>query len=701
MYAQEQIKQIQTNTLQWLDDQLALEVNEQNIELLREVLRFHEHRYYVENDPSISDAEYDRIYKKLESAEKAHPDWITRDSPTQRVGVGMIKDFPKTQHLVPMLSLENSYDAEDLLDWDRKARELSGLEEVEYTVEPKFDGASISLVYEDDRLLRGVTRGDGETGDDITPNIFQIRSIPLSASFSIHNIKQIEIRGEVMITKEHFRQYNEKLMEEGIPPLANPRNAAAGSLRIKDPKIVRDRNLVGFLYHVSDITKLSPDQTLHQHTHASMIELLWNLGFKSPKQEIKIVKGIQAVLEEVNAYEKKRDDLPYEIDGLVIKVNQLDLQEKLGMTSHHPRWAIAYKFKARQATSTLIGVEFQVGRTGAITPVAKIDPVAVGGVTVSSISVHNEEYIHEKDLRIGDRILIERSGDVIPQIVKSLPEWRSGKEKQISFPTKCPVCHEQLQKSESEAVWRCVNAVCAAQVVERIIHFVSKDAMDIRSLGDANVRKFHSMHWLNDIPGVYSLPFDSLSKLDGFGPKSVQNLHSAIEASKKQPLYRLIYALGIRFVGETTAKTLARHINHLFDLKTMSIEQLQGLEDVGIKVATSIHDFFQLPEHQSMLKKLEELGLNMTAEKSSVSDGNLSGNTFLFTGTLPTLKRSQAEAMVEQLGGQLLSGVSSKLNFLVVGDDAGSKLEKAKKIPSIKILSEAEFLELLNSNNKQ
>jgi DNA ligase (NAD+) len=701
MYAQEQIKQIQANTLQWLDDQLALEVSEENIELLREVLRFHEHRYYVENDPSISDAEYDRIYKKLESAEKAHPDWITRDSPTQRVGVGMIKDFPKTQHLVPMLSLENSYDAEDLLDWDRKARELSGLEEVEYTVEPKFDGASISLVYEDDRLLRGVTRGDGETGDDITPNIFQIRSIPLSASFSKHNIKQIEIRGEVMITKEHFRQYNEKLMEEGVPPLANPRNAAAGSLRIKDPKIVRERNLVGFLYHVSYITSLNAGQTLHQHTHASMIDLLWNLGFKSPKQEIKVVKGIQAVLEEIGAYEKKRDDLPYEIDGLVIKVNQLGLQEKLGMTSHHPRWAIAYKFKARQATSTLIGVEFQVGRTGAITPVAKIDPVAVGGVTVSSISVHNEEYIHEKDLRIGDRILIERSGDVIPQIVKSLPEWRNGQEKPISFPKECPVCHEQLHKSESEAVWRCVNAGCAAQVVERIIHFVSKDAMDIRSLGDANVRKFHSLHWLNDIPGVYSLPFDALSKLDGFGPKSVQNLQSAIETSKKQPLYRLIYALGIRFVGETTAKTLARHINHLFDLKTMSVEQLQGLEDVGIKVASSIQDFFQLPEHQSMLKKLEELGLNMTAEKSSVTEGNLSGNTFLFTGTLPTLKRSNAEAMVEQRGGQLLSGVSSKLNFLVVGDDAGSKLEKAKKIPSIKILSEAEFLELLNSNNKQ
>lgn len=700
MYDSEHIKTIQANTLKWLDAKQVLSVTQENIAELREVLRFHEYRYYVLNEPSISDVEYDCIYKKLEGAEKAHPDWVTPDSPTQRVGVGLIKDFPKTRHLVPMLSLENSYDAEDLLDWDRKARELSGLEALEYTVEPKFDGASISLVYENDRLLRGVTRGDGETGDDITPNIYQIRSIPLSATFSTHNIRQIEIRGEIMMTKEHFRRYNEKLMEEGVPPLANPRNAAAGTLRIKDPKIVRERNLVGFLYHVSDINWINnaANQSLEQHT--SMIDMLWDLGFKSPKKEIKICKGIQAVVDEINAFEKKRDDLPYEIDGMVIKVNDLGLQEKLGMTSHHPRWAIAYKFKARQATSKLLDVEFQVGRTGAVTPVAKIDPVAVGGVTVSSISIHNEEYIKDKDLHIGDRVLIERSGDVIPQIVKALPEWRTGEEKLIHFPKHCPVCEESLHKPEEEAVWRCINAACAAQVVERIIHFVSKDAMDIRSLGEANVRKFHALHWLNDIPGIYALPFDAMEKLDGFGPKSIQNLRAAIEQSKHQPLYRLIYGLGIRFVGETTAKTLARHIHHLFDLEKMSLEELQQLEDVGIKVATSIHDFFRRPEHIRMLKTLETIGLNLVSEKQVQTSGNLSGKTFLFTGTLPTLKRSEAESMVEAQGGQLLSGVSSKLNFLIVGEDAGSKLEKAKKIPSIQILSEEEFLNMVRGSNQ-
>jgi DNA ligase (NAD+) len=700
MYASEQIKTIQANTLKWLDEKLELNVTQDNIVDLREVLRFHEYRYYVLNDPSISDVEYDRIYKKLEQVEKAHPDWVTSDSPTQRVGVGLIKDFPKTRHLVPMLSLENSYNTEDLLDWDRKARELSGLENLEYTVEPKFDGASISLVYENDKLLRGVTRGDGETGDDITPNIYQIRSIPLSAKFSTHNIRQIEIRGEIMITKEQFRRYNEKLMEEGVPPLANPRNAAAGTLRIKDPKIVRERNLVGFLYHVSDINWINNSSTQSLTKHASMIDMLWDLGFKSPKEEIKICKGIQAVVEEINAYEKQRDALPYEIDGMVIKVNELGLQEKLGMTSHHPRWAIAYKFKARQATSKLLDVEFQVGRTGAVTPVAKIDPVSVGGVTVSSISIHNEDYIKEKDLHIGDRVLIERSGDVIPQIVKALPEWRTGAEKPIHFPMHCPVCQQALHKPEEEAIWRCINAACAAQVLERIIHFVSKDAMDIRSMGEANVRKFHSLHWLKDIPGVYALPFDDMAQLEGFGSKSVQNLKTAIEQSKHQPLYRLIYGLGIRFVGETTAKTLARHIHHLFDLEKMSLEELQQLEDVGIKVATSIHDFFRHPEHIRMLQKLEEIGLNLASEKQTQTGGSLSGKTFLFTGTLPTLKRSEAEAMVEGQGGQLLSGVSSKLNFLIVGDDAGSKLEKAKKIPSIQILTEEEFLNMLKGSNQ-
>jgi DNA ligase (NAD+) len=377
MYSKEQIISLQHNTLEWLSEKQSVEINTNNIETLRDILRFHEHRYYVENDPLISDYEYDMLYKKLEHFEKENPSLVTKDSPTQRVGKGLIKDFPKTQHLVPMLSLENSYNDEDLFDWDRKAKELSGLDIIEYSVEPKFDGASISLIYENDMLVRGVTRGDGEIGDDITPNVKQIKSIPLSATFSKHNIQQIEIRGEILMNKNNFKKYNESLMEEGLPPLANPRNAAAGSLRIKDTAIVSRRNLEGFLYHVSFISKQNENISDSVHSHSDMLKLLWELGFRSPKKEMKVVSGIQGVIDFVNEFEKQRDNLPYEIDGMVIKVNNLDLQEKLGMTSHHPRWAIAFKFKARQATSKLLAVEYQVGRTGAVTPVAKIQPVPV------------------------------------------------------------------------------------------------------------------------------------------------------------------------------------------------------------------------------------------------------------------------------------------------------------------------------------
>ena len=687
----------QTKTLQGITEALlksGKDIDESSIEVLRDALRFHENRYYVQTDPLISDAEYDGLYKQLEKIEKKNPALITVNSPTQRVGEGLIKDFPKVQHLVPMLSLENSYDAADLLDWDRKARELSGLENIEYCIEPKFDGASVSLVYEDDLLTKGTTRGDGETGDDITPNIKQIRSIPLSAAFSKYGVQQIEIRGEVLMNKKNFKKYNDALIEEGLPPLANPRNSAAGSLRIKDTAEVSRRNLEGFLYHVSYINGINNDHS-EPETHAGMLDMLWQLGFRSPKKEMKVVKGIEAVIEHVQAFESKRDDLPYEIDGMVIKVNDIQLQEKLGMTSHHPRWAIAFKFKARQATSKLLAVEYQVGRTGAVTPVAKIKPVQVGGVTVSSISIHNEEYIKEKDLKINDTLLIERSGDVIPQIVKSYAELRDGTETDIKFLKTCPSCKRALFKTEDEAVWRCINLNCEAQVVERIIHFVSKDAMDIRSFGEANVRKFYKMGFLKDIPGIYSIDIDTLRNLEGFGEKSINNLREAIEKSKLQPLHRLIYALGIRYVGETTAKTLAQSIKNIFDLGAYNLEQLQQLSDVGVKVAGSIYEFFQNNDNLQLLKKLEGLGIKMEKREPSVGGGNLSGQTFLFTGTLTRLKRNVAEEAVETNGGKLLSGVSSKLNYLVVGEDAGSKLEKAKKIPGIKIISEEEFLRLL------
>jgi DNA ligase (NAD+) len=430
-----------------------------------------------------------------------------------------------------------------------------------------------------------------------------------------------------------------------------------------------------------------------------MLDMLWDLGFRSPKKEKKAVTGIDAVVDYCLSFEAGRDNLPYEIDGMVIKVDNIALQEKMGMTSHHPRWAIAFKFKARQASTKLTSIEFQVGRTGAVTPVAKLQPVSVGGVTVSSISVHNEEYIKEKDLKIGDTVLIERAGDVIPQIVKSLPELRDGSEQTIVFPTHCPACNAPLSKEETEAVWRCNSSTCEAQVVEKIIHFVSKDALDIKSFGESNVRKFYELGLITDVPSIYSLDFERIGILEGFGKKSIENLRAALEASKKQPLYRLIYGLGIRFIGETTAKTLANAVDHLLDFTSKTEEDLLALEDVGVKVAKSIVDFFADKKNIELLHKLEAVGLDLKNQKKAAPVGSsLTGQTFLFTGTLPTLKRNAAEQMAADLGGVIASGVSSKLNYLVVGEDAGSKLEKAKKINTIHIISEAEFIQLIESS---
>lgn len=691
MYTKAQTQELQTLTKKLFKH--AVDIAD-----LREVLRFHEYRYYVLNDPLVSDFEYDTLYKALEQEEQKHPELVTPDSPTQRVGNSLNKEFVTVSHLVPMLSLENSYNETDLIDWDRKAKGLIKADVIEYSAEPKFDGASISLIYENDLLVRAATRGDGAEGEEITTNIKQVKSIPLSAKFSSYGIQQIEIRGEVLMTKQNFAKYNELLASEGLPPLANPRNAASGSLRMKDPRIVRKRGLEGIFYHVSDYTKL-PSSTLTQllNSHSGTLEMLWALGFKSPVQQKKVIEGIEGVVSFCHQFEMQREELPYEIDGMVIKVNSVELQKRMGSTTHHPRWAMAFKFKARQATSKLTRVEFQVGRTGSITPVAKIEPVHIGGVTVGSISLFNPDVIKEKDLRIGDTVIVERAGDVIPYIVKSLPELRNGSERKIVFPDKCPVCKDSLVRPEGEAVMRCVNINCEAQVVERIIHFVSKDAMDIKSFGEANIRKFYELGYLKDIPGIYTLDFEKIGTLEGFGKRSVDNLQAAIEQSKSQPLHRLIFGLGIRYVGETTAKTLAVSVTDLMEFKDFSEDDLKQLEDVGVKVAASIVQFFQLPDNLTMLGHLRQLGVSMSGSRKEIKKGIFTGSSFLFTGTLPTLKRSEAEKLVEDNGGNILSGVNNKLQYLVVGEDAGSKLDKAKKIGSIKILTETDFLKLLQS----
>jgi DNA ligase (NAD+) len=671
-------------------------------ERLRAVINYADWKYYVNDNPVLADAEYDALFKQLKDIEQSYPNLITADSPTQRVAIGLSEQFPTVQHWVPMLSLENSYNAADLMDWDRKCREALHGQTVVYTVEPKYDGAGISLYYEDDRLVRGATRGDGLLGEDITPNIRQIKSIPLTAKISSAGVKSLEIRGEVIIHKETFAKYNLQRQEQGLPPLANPRNAASGTLRMLDPREVAKRGLSAMLYHISYHTTLAnqsePEVLLH---HYDSLKWLYQLGFATPVHQLKQCQSIEEVVEYCATMEAKRDELPFEIDGMVIKVNSLLQQDVLGMTTHHPRWAIAYKFQARQATSKLLRVEFQVGRTGNITPVAKIEPVPIGGVVVSSISLFNEDVIKEKDLKIGDTVLVERAGDVIPYIVKSSAELRNGSETAIVFPTHCPVCNEPLFKPKDEAAWRCINANCEAQVVERIIHFASKDAMDIRSFGDKIIRRFYELSIVKHVADIYKIDYSKLQGLEKFGAKSIENLQAAIEKSKQQPLHRLIFGLGIRYVGETTAKTLANAVQHLKDLASWSEEQLCTLEDIGPKVAGSVYQFFQIEDNLAMLDELEAVGLSLTNHHNNNSipaDGSLGGQSFLFTGTLSHFKRSDAEAMVEAKGGIILSGVSSKLNYLVVGTDAGSKLEKAKKIGTIKILSEQDFLKLIDQN---
>ncbi|NPA53215.1 MAG: DNA ligase (NAD(+)) LigA [Aquificae bacterium] len=708
MYTPEKEKELIEKTKELLklsiDDIKDKRQAEEIVKQLREVIRYHDWRYYVLASPVISDYEYDKLFHLLKEIEKKWPELITPDSPTQRVASGLTKEFPEVKHLAPMLSLDNSYDEEDLRDFDRRVKELTGLSEIEYAVEPKFDGAGIALVYENNRFIRGATRGDGIVGEDITQNLKTIKTIPLYADFKKYGIKLIEIRGEVLMRKDVFKKLNEERLEEGLPPFANPRNAAAGSLRLQDPKEVAKRKLEAFVYQITYATDEKGENLLGTKIryHYDAIKMLYSLGFRTPipEKEIKVFKGIDKVIEYCKEWEKKRDEYPYELDGMVIKVNDISLYPKLGMTSHHPRWAIAFKFKPRQATTRIIDVVFQVGRTGAVTPVAKVEPVEIGGVIVSSVSLINEDFIKEKDIRIGDLVLIERAGDVIPYIVKVIKEARTGKEKPIVFPKNCPSCGSPLVKLPGEAVWRCMNANCPAQVVERITYFASKDAMDIRGLGYNTVKKFYELGFLRRIPDIYRLPYEKIKQLPGWGEKSVENLKKAIEESKNRPIHRLITGLSIRYVGKVTAKKLAEYIKCVEDLKDWTVEQLQSIPDIGYVVAHSIYDFFHNEENIKMIYELKELGVKTCKdEEEEKREKILEGKTFVFTGTLSCCSREKAQELVESLGGKVSSSVSKKTTYLVVGENPGSKLEKAKKL-GVKILSEEEFLNLLEENKK-
>jgi DNA ligase (NAD+) len=677
----------------------AWQADEKTIQDLQNAIRFHDWCYYVLSEPRITDAEYDVLFTRLKELEKSNPLFITPDSPTQRVARGLTENFEPVQHLTGMLSLDNSYNESDLIEFDRRVKELTGSADIEYCVEPKFDGASIALVYENDRLIRAATRGDGAIGEDITNNAKALPSIPLRANFSDHGIHKVEIRGEVIIRRSVFEQMNAGRIAAGEKPFQNPRNTASGSLRLKNPDEVRSRKLEAILYHISFAEDKQGNNLLSSalETHAHCVEILHACGFATPLTEMKVCRSMTEVLDFIRFWENKRNVFDIDTDGMVIKVNSLLRQHQCGSTAHHPRWAIAFKFAAKRAQSKLIKVEFQVGRTGAITPVAKIEPVALAGVTISSLSLHNEDFIKEKNIRINDVVLVERAGEVIPYLVGVVENLRTGKETHIEFPTNCPSCGTPLVKADEEAVWRCYNADCPAQIEERVIHFVSKEAMDIEGLGRNIVIDFINRGYIRNIEDIYQLPYERILSLEGWGEKSVMNLQAGVEASKSRPLWRLIHALGIRHVGVATSKDLSLHIHSVFELQDKSIEWFMNIEGIGPKVAKSIRDFFSNQANRSLLKHLKELGVNTeNRDQDFVKKNNkLEGKTFLFTGTLQRFSRDRAKQLVEENGGKLLSNVSAHLHYLVVGQNAGSKLDKAKKHPSIQIIDEEAFLKMI------
>mgnify|MGYP002624104886 CR=1 FL=1 len=681
---------------------------EAQIKDLHALIVYHEWRYYILNDPVISDYEYDMLYKQLEALEAQHPHLISTDSPTQRVSNDLTSDFASVAHLTPMLSLANSYNAEDLNDFDTQIKKLVNLPEeteIEYVVEPKYDGGSIALVYENDLLVRGATRGNGTMGEEMTNNAKTMKSIPLRANFKAHGIHKAELRGEVVIRKDIFEQMNQERAKQGLTLFANARNTSSGGLRMKDPKEAAQRGLEAFVYQLGYAEDEAGNEVLSRFTtHNESIELLDKLGFKVPVIERKVCKNIQEVVDFCLEWEAKRENYPYEIDGMVVKVNNRELQERSGYTSHHPRWAIAYKFKAKQATTKLVNVEYQVGKIGSITPVAKVEPVQLAGVTISSISLHNADFIKDKDLRLGDTVLIERAGDVIPYIVKAMDELRDGSEVPIEFPQFCPINDTdqpvELVQMEGEAAWRCPNCVCGAQDLQRMIFHVSKPAMDIDGFGKSYIERFYDLGWLRNIADIYRLDYDKIATLEGFGEKSASNLKVSIDKARKNPIYRLLHSLSIHHLGKKVSQLLAAEIDHVLELKDWPLEKFTEIKDVGPIVAENVQQWFSDPVNVALLEEMESLGVNLkqTEEdkpKVAVTEGPFVGKTILFTGTLQTMSRKEAQSKAEAAGAKNISAVSSNLDILVVGEKAGSKLKKAQALGTVQILTEEEFLAMV------
>jgi len=662
---------------------------EKEIERLRDEIRRHEYLYYVLNQPEISDFEFDQLMRRLQDLEREHPELVTPDSPTQRVGGQPAAEFPKVRHSVQMLSLDNTYSVEELQDFDRRVRELSGRAQVDYVGELKLDGLSMALTYENGSLVQGVTRGDGLEGEDVTGNVRTIRSVPLRIEAkkleAIGRPKRFEVRGEVIMTRRAFEQVNAQREAAGEPKFANPRNAAAGSMRQLDPRIVAERRLDMYLY------QLLVDGDVPLPEHWQSLDALAKMGFKVNPHR-RLCRSFDELLAFIQEWETKRDTLDYEIDGIVVKVNDARLWAELGTTAKSPRWAVAYKYPARQATTQVVNIRAQVGRTGTLTPVADLEPVDVGGVTVSHATLHNMDEIERLGVKIGDTVLIQRAGEVIPQVVKVVKQAADGR--QFRMPKKCPVCGGDVYRSEGEVAYRCVNAACPARLKETLLYFAGRRAMNIDGLGEKLVDQLVDKGLVRDVADLYSLTHEQVANLERMADKSAANLLAEIENSKKAELARVIFAIGIRFVGERTAQFLAEHFGSLDKLAKATAEELYEVEEVGPRVAESILHFFREPRNLKVLEKLRKAGLRFEQKKLRKAEGKLTGKQFVLTGTLPNYSREEATRLIEEAGGRVIGSVSKKTDYVVVGADPGSKLDKARSL-GVKTIDEIELLRLL------
>lgn len=666
---------------------------QERVEELRHLINYHNYRYYVLDDPEISDGEYDRLMEELRALEAAHPELSSPDSPTQRVGAGPLEAFGIVRHEIPMLSLANVFSQEGLLKWYQRISSLVGRQQMELVVEPKIDGLAVSLTYLGGRFTVGATRGDGIQGEDITQNLRTVRSVPLVLNG--RPPEKIEVRGEVYLPKTGFQRVNEERMAQGQPLFANPRNAAAGSVRQLDPRITAGRPLDVFIYALGQL--VDGEQLA---THWEALGYMASLGFKVNPLRRRF-GTIDEVVEHCASWEARKESLDYEIDGMVIKVNDLGLQQELGYVGREPRWAVAYKFPPTQATTRLLSIEINVGRTGSLNPFAVLEPVRVGGVTIRQASLHNEEDIHRKDIRVGDTVLIQRAGDVIPQVVGPILGKRTGEEKVFHMPDRCPSCRGPVVKPEDEAMHRCTNALsCPAQQYELLKHFVSRSAMDIQGIGESLSNALLAAELVHDAADLYYLKAEQLAGLERMGEKSAQNLLKAIEESKGRPLAKLIFALGVRHVGEEVAKLLAGTFGSMDRLMNASFEEISAVEGIGPKIARSVVDYFTNERNRQVIEKLREAGLRFEDRvEAPQGDFPLAGKSFVITGTLQGLSRLQAEERIRQLGGQVGSSVTRKTDYLVVGADPGSKLQRAQALGT-QILTDAEFQAMLEGGHK-